>query len=787
MKMHFIKTTAFALAVFCFTAANNVNAQNRAYTATDSQVQYLLNRIETRTDTFRTEMSRAIDTSRLNNTDAEDSANNYVADFENATDALKQKFGARDSVDADVQDVLSRAAFINQFLQNNRLTTGVQNNWNYIRTDLNTMARYYGITGNWMNPMSNGNTNNGSGVGSSSRLPYSVPDNTLRTLLVRIQTRTDTFKSSVDRALNRTGAGNSTDITGYISEFQTNTSRLQENFDARRSGSNDVQELLNSASSIDQFVRANRLNPAAQRDWTSLRADINQLATYYNVSWNPNSTTNNDNRGTGIGSGSGTSYRVADRDVQTLIARLETRTDAYKRDVGVALDRSILNNTRSEDSISSYITEFENATDRLKQNFDARRSTSADVEEVLNRAYFIDSFMRDYRLTTGAESQWRLVRTDLDTLTNYYNVTWNWNRQYSPASRFDSMLTGTYRLNVAQSDSVGEVVSRAVTSYYPGAQGARVRNNLERRLTSPDSLVIEKRGSQVTVASSAAPQVTFNADGVARTETTGNGRAIKITANSTYDGVALNYEGDRVNDFYVNFIPMSNGQLKVIRRVYLDNRNDTVTVASIYDKTDTNARFTDVNNNNNNGQNTGSTTDFVVPNNTNLRAVLRSQISTKTSQNGDRFQMEVTSPSEFNGAVIEGRVTNTQRSGTVSGRANLALEFDTIRLRNGSTYRFAGIVDQVTLASGEKVMVNNEGAVRDNNQTTKTVTRAGIGAALGALIGAIAGGGQGAAIGAVVGAGAGAGSVILQGRDDVELTQGTEVLLTASAPNNVNR
>ncbi len=90
------------------------------------------------------------------------------------------------------------------------------------------------------------------------------------------------------------------------------------------------------------------------------------------------------------------------------------------------------------------------------------------------------------------------------------------------------------------------------------------------------------------------------------------------------------------------------------------------------------------------------------------------------------------------------------------------------------------------MANGENVTVNNEGTVRDNNQTTKTVTRAGIGAALGALIGAIAGGGQGAVIGAGVGAGAGAGSVILQGRDDVELAEGTEFMITATASSNVN-
>jgi len=549
-----------------------------------------------------------------------------------------------------------------------------------------------------------------------------------------------------------------------------------------------VQDVLSRAASIDAFIRNNRLNPAAQRDWISLKTDLDTLAGYYSINANWNQAPLDRNTTGNINTGTANSYRVSESNVRGLLTRLESRTDLYRREVSNSLARSILNDTRSESSFIGYVADFEAATDKLKQNFEARRSTSADIEEVLNRAYYIDGFMRDYRLSTSAESQWRLIRTDLDTLANYYNVAWNWNRQYSPASRFDEMLTGTYRLNVSQSDDVRAIVDRAATTLYTANQRENLRRNLERRLSSPDTLVIEKRGSQVTVASNTSPQVSFNADGTVRNETTDNGRTIKVTANTTYDGVALSTEGDRGNDFYVNFIPMSNGQLKVIRRVYLENRNDTVTVASVYDKTDNIARFSNLGN-----QNTGynqiggaTSTDFVIPNNTRITAVLGTPVSTKTSQNGDRFTMEVTSPTEFNGAIIEGRVATTQRSGTVTGRANMSLEFDTIRLRDGRTYRFAGIVDDVTSANGEKVTVNNEGTVRDNNQTTKTVTRAGIGAALGALIGAIAGGGQGAAIGAVVGAGAGAGTVVLQGRDDIELSQGTQFRITASAPSSAN-
>jgi len=103
-------------------------------------------------------------------------------------------------------------------------------------------------------------------------------------------------------------------------------------------------------------------------------------------------------------------------------------------------------------------------------------------------------------------------------------------------------------------------------------------------------------------------------------------------------------------------------------------------------------------------------------------------------------------------------------------------------MRDGRSYRFAGITEGIRTNGGETVRVDNEGAARDSNRTTETEKRAAIGTAVGAIIGAIAGGGKGAAIGAIVGAGAGAGSVYVQGQDDLELMSGTEVTVRASGP-----
>jgi hypothetical protein len=496
-------------------------------------------------------------------------------------------------------------------------------------------------------------------------------------------------------------------------------------------------------------------------------------------------------------------YRVTDRQVQTVIDRIETRTDTFRQQIDRVFDNNRGNNSQLRENLTSFVSDFENSTDDLKNNFTSRRSSSNDVQDVLNRAGVIDNFMRNNRVTVSAQNQWNLIRSDLNILAGYYRVSWNWNNipnnptyptnpNYPNNPRgFDARLTGTYRLNTNQSDNVSTAINRVLTNANAN-QRDRIQRNLERRLASPDTLAIEKRGQQITLASSNSPQVSFNADGVSRSETNPNGRTVQIKATATNQDLTIDYEGDRMNDFYVSFMPINNGQLRVTRRLYLENRNETVTVNSVYDKTDQVARWDSITYPNNNYPNTngnyptnngGTYTDFIVANNTRIIATLDAPLSTKTFRDGDKFSMTVTTPSQYQGAVIEGRV-NAQKSGVVSGRANLTLDFDTIRLQNGKTYRFSGIVDQVRGPNGDNVSVNNEGTVRDSNQTTKTVTRAGIGAALGAIIGAIAGGGQGAAIGAGIGAGAGAGSVVLQGRDNLELATGTEFSVTATAPTN---
>ena len=613
----------------------------------------------------------------------------------------------------------------------------------------------------------------------------------VRSLLSRIDSETSAFRDLMDTAAPSTfnNANGDERILDLVGNLQTSVQTVRSTFNSRRTMGAELTDLLDRAGRVDRFVTRNRLTGRNRSQWNILKSDINTLARYYQITWNWQQAS------TASIPQTTNPYTATDYQLRSLIGRIETKTNSYRRAMNISLDNSAINNTNREDSVNAYVRDFENATDRLKESFNGRRSTAADATEVLNRGLFIDRFMANNRQSRSAMLEWSSLRSDLNTLATYYSLSWNWNQQLPTYpidqyptdrggnGRIENRLTGTYRLNTSMSDNVRNVVDNSVRTY-PADQQDRVRRGLERRLASPEMIAIQLVGRSVTLASSAAPQVTFDADNVARSETNDRGRTVKTTSTLDNNGLMISYEGDRANDFYVTFSPGMNGRLNVSRRLFLENQNKTITVSSVYDRVSDVAQWSTVNSGPVVSDTPVGVGDFFIPNGTRITARLRGTISTAASQSGDRFTMDVVAPGQYNGAVIEGRVSQAANSGRISGRANVSVDFDTITM-NGRTYRFAGIVNSVTAVNGDSVSVNNEGQVRDSNQTTKTVTRAGIGAVIGAIIGGLAGGGQGAAIGAGVGAGAGAGSVLVTGRDRIELGTGSTFDITATAPSGV--
>lgn len=492
-------------------------------------------------------------------------------------------------------------------------------------------------------------------------------------------------------------------------------------------------------------------------------------------------------------------YRGTYQSVRRLIVRIENRSTIFTNSVQDWASRNVSDtySPAAGEDIDLFVRDFDESVQRLRERFDARQSTDADVQDVLNRASRIDVFFNRHRADTRTRNRWSRLRSDLNQLAAAYNVHWPLSGStYPPYNRYPdntyppygtpqigNRLTGTYRVDVSRSDNARDAAERATRDLAP-SERRRIIDAVSQRLEAPEQLALEVRGRNVTIASTRAPQISFVADGRERIETNAAGRTVRSHATVTGDQLVVDTSGDRGNDFSVTFDSIDSGRrLNVTRRVYVQGLSQPVVVQSAYDKTADVARFDIYNPSSVPTSNAG----FVVPDGTRIIGILDNSLSTRTARVGDRFTMRVTSPVEYESATIEGHVSQVERSGRLTGRSYMTLDFDSIRMRDRRSYQFAGIVETVREPDGDVVRVDTEGTVRDESQTKKTETRAAIGTAVGAIIGAIAGGGKGAAIGAIIGAGGGAGSVYVEGRNDLELQSGTEITVRAGAPNNTPR
>ena len=177
-----------------------------------------------------------------------------------------------------------------------------------------------------------------------------------RDLANRIRVGFDNFRASFDLAIQnvRLRGTDADNINRYIEEFETALGNYDARLDSRTANAADARPVLDAATKINGWLRTTRLNTRVERDWSTVKLQLNQLARDYNVSWNqdsvynPNYPTNpNDNPRNGFSSRLTGTFRldesrsdnprgVADRTIadlpynqqerarQTLEQRLET-------------------------------------------------------------------------------------------------------------------------------------------------------------------------------------------------------------------------------------------------------------------------------------------------------------------------------------------------------------------------------------------------------------------------------------------------------------------------------
>jgi hypothetical protein len=172
-----------------------------------------------------------------------------------------------------------------------------------------------------------------------------------------------------------------------------------------------------------------------------------------------------------------------------------------------------------------------------------------------------------------------------------------------------------------------------------------------------------------------------------------------------------------------------------------------------------------------------NTTNVTIPAGTRISVRTINSIDSTKNHPGDRFQASLEEPLAIDGVVVApkgadvyGRLAESKKSGTFTGKSELQLELTGIVV-NGQT---------VPVVTGEYEL---KGKSRGSSTAKRTIG----GAAVGTLIGAIAGGGKGAGIGAAVGGGAGAGSEIITKGDQVKVPSETLLEFTLQQEVTISR
>jgi ketosteroid isomerase-like protein len=156
------------------------------------------------------------------------------------------------------------------------------------------------------------------------------------------------------------------------------------------------------------------------------------------------------------------------------------------------------------------------------------------------------------------------------------------NREISTAA--PCSLNGVYRIDSAESDKLYSIVESA-TSKVPSGEQQKFFMDLSVRLTPPDILAIECRGSRVKVGSSRAQPVTFVADGVTRNQRTSDGDIVRSRIAFENENLTFKSSGKAEDNVNVTFTSLENGRrMQVTRHIYAEQLTEPIIIKTVYDK-----------------------------------------------------------------------------------------------------------------------------------------------------------------------------------------------------------
>ena len=117
--------------------------------------------------------------------------------------------------------------------------------------------------------------------------------------------------------------------------------------------------------------------------------------------------------------------RYNKRQVEQIIKDVESSSERFRKDFDHWLDHSHFDGKEREDKFNSKVKRFDQATDRLRHEFDRRDSwweTRTEVQKMMTEADSVSRMMRSHEFGRDVEDQWRRLRSDINKLASTYQL-----------------------------------------------------------------------------------------------------------------------------------------------------------------------------------------------------------------------------------------------------------------------------------------------------------------------------------------------------------------------------
>ncbi len=238
----------------------------------DWRTMNTIKRLETQTDRFRRSLDAALDMSKLDGTDLEDDFMARVDALEIAADRLRDRAEDNEIIVSDVENVLSRGLTIEMQMRAHRTSPRAMRDWMAVRNTLDRLASAHRVAWVW----------------TVNQNPY-WRTASQRRVFDRLENRSDEFRMSFDDALDASrldGTELEDNAVELVKSFEESVDRLEDRVSrGERLSASDVELLLGSAITIDNFMKKHALSPRAERDWAQVKANLEELAMINNVIW----------------------------------------------------------------------------------------------------------------------------------------------------------------------------------------------------------------------------------------------------------------------------------------------------------------------------------------------------------------------------------------------------------------------------------------------------------------------------------------------------------------------